>query len=320
MPRKITHTVIVLAYNHEKYIAEALDSILLGPRSPEQVIIVDDYSDDSTVEIIEGYRCRFPTILEVIKNSKNLGIFDNLNMIYELPVKGELISFLAGDDIYDQNLFSEIDAGVIKHNLDPLKEKFMMLPNVANLFLDGTIQTLDNSVIEKHPEFSPFQIALRSRLYSMHVGISIAMYRRWARFPADAMKTTGIYADLPHYLSNILEADALIPIHSATTYHRVCVGVTSWKQRLSPQESKYRAMLIISSKFNKILTFSDNVYIKFNMAIDSAYISKSITSGTKILALFPLGLLVEKIDKSYYLKSIYMLGRDFGKKLIKFFQ
>lgn len=320
MPKEITHSVIVLAYNQEKYIAEALDSILLGPHPPDQIIVVDDCSSDSTVVIIDRYRSRYPTILEVVRNTSNLGIFDNLNMIYELPVKGEVISFLAGDDIYDQNLFFDINAEIIKLKLDPLHDKFMMLPNVANLFLDGTIQKLDNTIIEKRPEFSPFQIALRSKLYSMHVGISIALYRRWARFPVDAMSKIGIYADLPHYLSNILECNFLIPIHSATTYHRVCVGVTSWRQMLSPQESKYRAMRIILSEFNGILTISDSVYIKFNMAIDSAYVSKNIASGVKLLTLLPLGLLVEKIDKVYYLKSIYYLVKDFIKKIKKFFR
>ena len=112
MPKEITHSVIVLAYNQEKYIAEALDSLLLGPHPPDQIIVVDDCSSDSTVVIIDRYRSRYPSILEVVVNTSNLGIFDNLNMIYELPVKGEVISFLAGDDIYDQNLFCDINAEV----------------------------------------------------------------------------------------------------------------------------------------------------------------------------------------------------------------
>lgn len=320
MSKEVTHTVIVLTYNHEKYIAEALDSILLGPYQPDQIIVVDDFSSDTTVKIIENYQSVYPTILEIVKNKYNLGIFDNLNMIYKLPVKGKVVSFLAGDDIYDQNLFCDISAEIIKQSLNPLQDKFMMLPNVANLFLDGTIQKLDNTLIEGLHGFSPFQIALRSKLYSMHVGISIALYCRWERFPDDAMRKIGIYADLPHYLSNILECNLLIPIHSATTYHRVGVGITSWRQLLSPQESKYRAMRLILDKFKSVLTFSDIVYIKFNMAIDSVYVSKNITSCVRLLLLLPIGLLVEKIDRGYYLRSIFCLGKDLIQKIMKFFR
>lgn len=320
MSKKIIHSVIVLAYNHEKYIAEALDSILCGPCPPNQIIIVDDFSTDTTLAIIEGYQARYPDILKIIRNSSNLGIFDNLNMIYELPVEGEVISFLAGDDVYDQNLFSEINAEIERQKLDPVKDKFMMLPNVANLFLDGTIQKLDNTLIEERAGFSPFQIALRSKLFSMHVGISIALYKKWARFPLDAMRKIGIYADLPHYLANILECNLLIPIHTTTTYHRVCVGVTSWKQSLTPQESKLRAMSSILNEFKNILSVSDYVYIKFNMMLDSIYISKNIFTTFKLLLLAPIGILLDPIDKGYYLRSINMLGRDFFNKYMNIFR
>ncbi len=309
----------MLAYNHEHYISVALDSVFDGPRIPDQVIVVDDYSTDSTVEILRDYQKKHPRILEIIENDSNLGIFDNLNKIYDIPVKGNVVSFLAGDDVYDRSLLAEIDFELLKCSFDPHVDMFMTLPNVANLFMDGSTQNLDNSIIDSLKGVTPFQIALRSRLYSMHVGISIALYRNWARFPRNAMTDIGIFADLPHYLRNIKTCSFFIPIYSATTYHRVGVGVTSRSQRLSPQESRYRAMKLISKEFVTDLSFSDCLYLKYSMAIDSIYISKNFLGLFKVITLLPLALLVDGIDKFYYINSVLKLSVDICKKIKNLF-
>jgi glycosyltransferase involved in cell wall biosynthesis len=313
--KKIVHTVIVVAYNHERFISAALDSILTGEKIADQIIIVDDCSNDSTVKVIETYQVRYPHIIEVISNNTNLGVFDNLNKIYSLPVKGNIISFLAGDDIYDSSLLAEIDAEILRLKLDPLNDSFMTLPNVANILLDDTIEFLDNSLINNLSKVSPFQIALRSKLYSMHVGISFDLYRQWASFPENAMSGIGIYADLIHYLSNIKSCKSLIPVTNATTYHRVGVGMTSRSHLLSPQESKLRAMKIIESQFKSDLDFSDRIYIKYSMSIDKIYTSKSVLGLIKVLLLLPVGLLVDEVDKAYYLTSLNTLTHDLIKKI-----
>ena len=310
MSNKNIHTVIVLAYNHEKYISAALDSILTGKKVPDQVIVVDDCSTDLTLEILKKYKKKYPGILELVENKSNLGIFDNLNQIYEAPVRGDLVSFLGGDDIYDLSLLAAMDSELEKYDLDPKKDKFMMLPNIANLFLDGSTDLLDNSAIDRIRNATPFQIALRSKLYSMHVGISVALYREWARFPKNAMRDIGIYADLPHYLCNIKACDFFVPVRSSTSYHRVGVGVTSRSQKLSPQESRYRAMRVVLDKFKNDLSLSDWFYVNFTMAIDSIYTHRSFLENAKIIWLFPLALITENIERDYYVKSMRKLVED----------
>ena len=55
-----THTPLVsictITYNHEKYIAEALDSFLMQETDfPFEIVIVDDCSPDDTAEVIKKY-------------------------------------------------------------------------------------------------------------------------------------------------------------------------------------------------------------------------------------------------------------------------
>jgi len=83
--------VIVPAYNEEKYLPGLLDSLANQSRRPDEVIIVDDGSKDSTPEIVNRYSTRYPFI-RLVQNEKKderavgakvvrafmLG-FDNLN-------------------------------------------------------------------------------------------------------------------------------------------------------------------------------------------------------------------------------------------------
>jgi len=317
---KIIHTVIVVSYNHEDYISKALDSILLGSRIADQIIIVDDCSTDSTFNIIKKYQEQYPLIIEATQNLRNLGIFENLNKIYDRSVRGNIISFLGGDDYYDKSLLSEIDIGLNKAKINPNYDSFMTLPNVANLFIDGSIQNLKNTIYNASNKSTPFQLALRGKLYSMHVGISISLYRNWARFPKNAMRDVGLYADLPHYLDNVKACKLFIPIEAATTYHRVGVGATSISHLLSPQESRYRALMLIKKRFSVNLNLSDKVYIYFIMAIDSIYFSKTLFGLLKCLMLLPVGILIDGVDRRQYLKTIKTLFVDATKKIQFFFR
>ena len=92
MPRV---SVIMPAYNSEKYIAEAIESVLKQTYSDFEFIIIDDGSIDSTADIIQKYadnRIRF------LKNETNAGIVYTLNKGIA-AAHGEYIIRMDSDDI-----------------------------------------------------------------------------------------------------------------------------------------------------------------------------------------------------------------------------
>lgn len=88
-------SVIMPAYNTEKYIAEAIDSILGQTYGDFEFIILNDCSKDRTEEIILSYKD--PRIV-YIKNEENLGVAATLNKGLALA-KGEYIARMDADDI-----------------------------------------------------------------------------------------------------------------------------------------------------------------------------------------------------------------------------
>ncbi len=93
-------TIALLAYNQEKFIFEAVSSILLQNYEPLQIIISDDCSTDKTYSIANKLVGKYNGSHQVLlnRNKKNLGIGGHINRIIELA-EGELIVAAGGDDI-----------------------------------------------------------------------------------------------------------------------------------------------------------------------------------------------------------------------------
>ena len=92
-------SVIITSYNHEKYIRECIDSILMQRNIDFELIIGDDHSDDKTKKIIEEYQMLYPEIIKLIPSSENMGITKNLKRCLEV-VTGDYVAICEGDDYW----------------------------------------------------------------------------------------------------------------------------------------------------------------------------------------------------------------------------
>jgi len=91
-------SVIVPAYNLQDYIADCLKGLLNQETDFDyEVICVDDYSTDSTWQVIRALSNRYPH-LKVFRNNKNLGLARTQKRLLELA-RGGRIAYLDGDDV-----------------------------------------------------------------------------------------------------------------------------------------------------------------------------------------------------------------------------
>ncbi len=93
-------SIVLLAYNQESYVAEAVASVLRQIGGPYEIILSDDCSDDSTFDVIQKTVAAISSDHSVIlnRNSINMGLAKHLNKTFAMT-KGEIIIAAAGDDI-----------------------------------------------------------------------------------------------------------------------------------------------------------------------------------------------------------------------------
>ncbi len=90
-------SVLMTAYNREKYISEAIESVVNSAYQNWELIIIDDCSKDKTVEIARSYEEKDRRI-KVYVNEKNLGDYPNRNMAAGYA-RGKYIKYLDSDDL-----------------------------------------------------------------------------------------------------------------------------------------------------------------------------------------------------------------------------
>lgn len=89
---------IMLAYNQEKYVRQAVESALSQTYNNVEFIFSDDCSTDMTYEIIAELCADTEKNVRCIKNSKNVGLSRHFNQCLSIS-KGDVIIIAAGDDI-----------------------------------------------------------------------------------------------------------------------------------------------------------------------------------------------------------------------------
>lgn len=88
-------TVLMSVYNGEKYLREAIDSILVQSFKDFEFLIIDDGSTDSSADIIRSYT---DPRIRIVQNEKNIGLTHSLNKGLKLA-KGEYVARMDADDI-----------------------------------------------------------------------------------------------------------------------------------------------------------------------------------------------------------------------------
>jgi glycosyltransferase involved in cell wall biosynthesis len=93
-------SITCITYNHEKYIAQAIDGFLMQETSfPYEIIIGEDCSTDNTREIIKRYCRQYPGLIKLVTSDSNVGARRNGIRIRN-EAKGKYIAVCEGDDYW----------------------------------------------------------------------------------------------------------------------------------------------------------------------------------------------------------------------------
>lgn len=113
MEHKIS--IIIPAYNIEKYICTTLDSVLAQTHSNLEVIVVNDGSRDATAALIDGYADKDRRVKAIHKEN---GGVTSARLRGVAEASGEWIGFVDGDDYVEPQMFERLLENALAHSAD----------------------------------------------------------------------------------------------------------------------------------------------------------------------------------------------------------
>lgn len=313
----VRHSIVMICYNQKEYIRTALDSVLCERVKPYEIIIGDDASTDGTRWIIEEYRNKYPEIIKVILNEKNIGITANFNNVAP-KATGEMVHFLSGDDWFKPGLLENMNRKIQELNLDPNTSRFVLLPHCVEHYPDGSevMITNDSKQLDK---YSPVGSVLRQILHTRQVGYSRALFDMWPLFPEDS-EQIGPYADLLQHVLFAQHIDLQIIMDCAGAVYRARVGIATRTGLHELENSFHRALVRIISSYNYgdlVLNSVDLKYLTYHECAYRLRISYSIVSLNKVLK---LAINLAKTDISevrFIARDLYVAHRRLAEAFIR---
>lgn len=184
-------SVIVQTYNHSKYIAQALDSVLSQKTNfPIEIITSEDCSTDDTRVKLLSYQARHPHRIKLLLSSNNL----NTNIVgaraFEAAA-GRYIALLDGDDFWTCSSKLQEQADFLD-----IHSKYAMCYHNAALVNESSVAVGAHYVEGDVPSSKRFSHITRHNF----IPSCSAFFRRDTILPLPSWYSTAIFGDWPLYL------------------------------------------------------------------------------------------------------------------------
>jgi glycosyltransferase involved in cell wall biosynthesis len=113
-------------YNGVRFLDDQLTSLVSQSRQPDELVVCDDNSTDSSVALLKEFATAAPFLVHIHENTARLGSTKNFEQAISL-CQGDVIALCDQDDIWDSR------------KLQLTEERFVENPNVGLVFTDAEI-------------------------------------------------------------------------------------------------------------------------------------------------------------------------------------
>jgi glycosyltransferase involved in cell wall biosynthesis len=111
-------SVCMITYNHESYIREAIEGVLMQKTNfPIELIIGEDCSTDNTRKIVREYENKYPEIIVAQYPETNRGMMKNFTTVLQ-SARGKYIALCEGDDYWTDPLKLQKQVDFLEENPD----------------------------------------------------------------------------------------------------------------------------------------------------------------------------------------------------------
>ena len=121
-------SIVVPIYNVEKFLCQAVDSILNQSLKDIEIILVDDGSPDNCGKICDKYADKDPRVRVIHQKNGGLGSAYNSGI---KAASGEYIGFVEPDDWIEPEMYEVLYNNAKKYNTDATKCDFYVYDSTA---------------------------------------------------------------------------------------------------------------------------------------------------------------------------------------------
>lgn len=214
-------SIIVTAYNIERYIAESLGCITGQTLEDIEIIVVDDGSSDGTPQIIRDFAARDPRIRPILFEKNTIGgVATAANAGMEVAT-GDFIGFADGDDRYAPDMFEKMWRAATEADADLVMSRYMLLDES-----DGQLkEPAETDRWQPYPVQTTLDLTPAKRREMLRF-ISVPwrkLYRRDLVERADLRYPVGdfFFEDNPFHWMSVIEANRIVLIPERLCDHRV---------------------------------------------------------------------------------------------------
>ena len=290
--------VLMVTYNQEKYISQAIESVLMQKCSFKyRIIIGEDCSFDNTLNICKYYEDKYPEKILLINNKINIGIAANYKNIFNAS-KSKYIALLEGDDYwidpyklqkqvdiltYDNtiglvhtgyNVIYEDGTTKKRHILvDHIKLKGNIVENLLYENCIGPLTTCFKSEIIKN--YIDFNYFINNKYKTIDYAIWLEISANSKIYYLD--EVTGIYRNIKSSISNTVNGKDIIAFYN-TAFDVYNKFFTKYPQFL------YCKMKVINALYISII---NSLFLTENYDYAQMFISKlEVNNLTSLLYKF----------------------------------
>lgn len=270
-------TVLITCYNREKYIAEAIESILNSSFTDFELIVVDDASTDKSYDIATSF-CDKDTRIKVYRNEVNLGDYPNRSKAASYA-KGKYIKYLDSDDL------------LYKYSLEYMVDCMERFPGAA---LGLSFNTINDS--KPYPQFlSPKEVIYEEFLGKSVLGVG----------PSAAIIKRSVFEDIGGFVNQRHLGDHDLWIRIASKYSVVKLQPALIWWRIHPEQEQrieWRNIMFQDIRFKLSLKHLENSKSFFSEK-DFSKAKKKICQNY-VRKLYSMALKKKKIKQAYKLFNL----------------
>jgi glycosyltransferase involved in cell wall biosynthesis len=265
-------TIIILtSYNYGNYISAAIGSIINQTYRDWKLLIIDDGSNDDSIEIIRKYIDSSKGKIQLITHpdNQNHGIAETYRLALE-NIDSEYIAFLESDDYWEKDLLEkkisilkkEPDVSLVYSDLNPITDENILPQRLTDYieysrFVGGRKSNpfnILNIIAERNPVVSFSNIVIRSKaIRNFKIIKEFETWTDWQLVIESAL--TGKFYYINEKLFNWR-------IHSSSTNSKFLseINIDSLKKKFKSEIiNKYKESEIIYNDYDNYFKFINNI-------------------------------------------------------------